>query len=409
MEFDICTRHEVETSVMIAGSEIRATKKRDVTRKGARIFDNHRVGLCSFVGEITDDALLEKGKQAPRHVLCDWEHPQDSIYSRNFVSQPTGSAQTLESAKEAVARLSTEASDFVFSGKVVNLKELVRFTSSRGVQHEVISQRLGWFLEYKHRDSDGILDDFFMSSRSDRLDLDASLAQELPFLRCFDKPATLTAGRYPVIVESSELLEKLSESLRVDCYEEGAALLSGRIGDKVFADKLSISDVSLDPSKGIFMPFDREGTLRQVDRLPLIVDGVFEQTICDRRFAKKYHRQTTGNGVGRFDSNAVLDFNQLLIEPGPTPIDRIIADLPQAIWVRVAVGGEFTDTGSYSTPVMLAFLVENGEIVGRLPQLALRSHLFDMFGSDLIGVAAAGRSVSDPHPYVVFEADVRVS
>ena len=34
-----------------------------------------------------------------------------------------------------------------------------------------------------------------------------------------------------------------------------------------------------------------------------------------------------------------------------------------AIFTVVAIGGDFTDEGDYSTPVMLSYLLENGDFV----------------------------------------------
>ena len=53
----------------------------------------------------------------------------------------------------------------------------------------------------------------------------------------------------------------------------------------------------------------------------------------------------------------------------------------------MASGGDTTPDGHFATPVQLAFLVENGVLVGRLPELNVSGDFFDMLGSGFVGAA----------------------
>ena len=82
---------------------------------------------------------------------------------------------------------------------------------------------------------------------------------------------------------------------------------------------------------------------------------------------------------------------------------EILKGLDQCLLIGIAAGGEFTDEGDYSTPVQLAYMMENGELVGRLPQFSLRSSVQKMFGSDLLEIAKTPFSGIDPNPTLVME------
>ncbi len=48
-------------------------------------------------------------------------------------------------------------------------------------------------------------------------------------------------------------------------------------------------------------------------------------------------------------------------------------------------GGDMTPEGHYATPVQMAYLVENGKLVGRLPELNISGNFFELLGKDYLG------------------------
>ena len=57
----------------------------------------------------------------------------------------------------------------------------------------------------------------------------------------------------------------------------------------------------------------------------------------------------------------------------------------KAIFVVMAAGGDATPDGHFATPVQMAYLMENGELVGRLPDISVAGDFFDLFGKDYLG------------------------
>ena len=53
--------------------------------------------------------------------------------------------------------------------------------------------------------------------------------------------------------------------------------------------------------------------------------------------------------------------------------------------MMIASGGDTTPDGHFATPVQLAFLLEDGKLVGRLPEISIGGNFFDMLGKDYIG------------------------
>lgn len=57
----------------------------------------------------------------------------------------------------------------------------------------------------------------------------------------------------------------------------------------------------------------------------------------------------------------------------------------KAVYVVIASGGDMTPEGHYARPVQMAYLVENGKLVGRLPELNISGNFFELLGKDYLG------------------------
>lgn len=55
------------------------------------------------------------------------------------------------------------------------------------------------------------------------------------------------------------------------------------------------------------------------------------------------------------------------------------------MYVVIASGGDMTPEGHYATPVQMAYLVEKGKLVGRLPELNISGNFFELLGKDYLG------------------------
>ena len=73
------------------------------------------------------------------------------------------------------------------------------------------------------------------------------------------------------------------------------------------------------------------------------------------------------------------------------------------------MGGEFTDKGDYSTPLQLSYLLQKGEIIGRLPQITVRTSINEMFNHGLVEIASDGFHKNSIQPSLFTEMDVIVN
>ena len=169
-------------------------------------------------------------------------------------------------------------------------------------------------------------------------------------------------------------------------YGSGGSLFAGKMGEKLFADDFTVFQ-SRNPQDDIVAPFfDMEGTVNEGYRATLIENGVLEAVMTDKKYANKFGLSLTGSAGGDYDSVPSLSVRNTQIASTGKAVSELL-DGRMGVLVWIASGGDFTSEGAFATPVQLAYLYDGEKLVGRLPELNVSSHLYDMFGKDFCGVS----------------------
>lgn len=69
-------------------------------------------------------------------------------------------------------------------------------------------------------------------------------------------------------------------------------------------------------------------------------------------------------------------------------------------------GGDMTGSGDIGMPVQLAFLYEDGELIGRLPELMLSGNIFEILNQGFIGCAQTGPFCYSEEPVMACRMNV---
>lgn len=390
MRKEILTLKEKETSIEASGNRIMSVRNKYITKSSCRYFSKDQIFSASFVGEINSNILLEEAIGNSESAVS-YDHPLNDIRSssQEDLLKDKSNDDLLPEYQKALSLLTKKFPDFIFSGKA-NIKRVSRtldFLEVGTLKHTF--DVCEWYFLYKHKSSPSIIDGFFGSEDFGSFNILNEVEEYSPYLAAFSNEVTIEQGQYPIIfVDSSQLFSKIMESSRADNYNKGIGLFRDKLGDKVLSDKFTLFDISYDPSAGAMSFFDADGFQRSNPKLAIIQDGVFTTLVTDSRNAHKYSLPLTGNTQRAFDSSAKLGFNTISVRPGKRSIKDILKETPKCLIVEMAAGGDFTDLGDFSTPVQNGFLVENGKIAGKLPQITLTSSVQKMFGSDLVEIAS---------------------
>jgi len=158
---------------------------------------------------------------------------------------------------------------------------------------------------------------------------------EVAIKKCLDSrgPRDLKPGKYDVILEPpaiGELLEWMSMiGFGAKSYQEETSFLSGRLGEKIMSEKMTIYDDGNDPS-GIAMPFDFEGVPKQ--RVYFLNKGVAQGVVYDSVTAKKEGKVSTGHALPPSSRSDPMPLN-VFVEPGNEDEEQMIASMERGILV----------------------------------------------------------------------------
>jgi len=196
-------------------------------------------------------------------------------------------------------------------------------------------------------------------------------------------PRNLPPGRYDVVLEPpavAELLEWLGYTgFGAKSLQEGTGFLTGRLGEKVTGEEVTIYDDGLDP-QGMAMPFDFEGVAKQ--RIVLIERGVAKGVVYDTLTAAKEGKTSTGHGLPPGTGGGPLPLN-LFMEAGDVPLDELPSRMERGILVtRLHYVNGLLDTRRALMTGMTrdgTFFVEDGKVTFPVKNLRFTERILEAF------------------------------
>ena len=178
------------------------------------------------------------------------------------------------------------------------------------------------------------------------------------------KPAP--AGRFTVVISSKAggtmIHEAVGHGLEADLANQGLSVYSGKIGQKVASELITVIDDGY--MKGMYgsAGYDDEGT--PTGKNILIEKGILKGYMYDIVEAMKSEGLPTGNGRRQSYMHTPMPrMTNTYIAPGETNPQEIIEDTKEGILVVKMGGGQVnTVNGDFVFEVSEAYMIENGKI-----------------------------------------------
>lgn len=383
---------KVFSEVKIEESEIVSFNKIDKTVKSFRVHKDGFVGVYMHQGKITDKEGFQKAEErlaAKRPYPFELSGGKRSL---DKVEKLLSDTELLQKARSELAFLKKNFPDFTFSGNVFTDYYSEEHKNSAGMDYSVRDGHNGISICYKHKDSKDLDDGWF--SMNLRKYSSANFRKiAVNFLSNFGKFLKMPEDCI-IMMPEWRLNGKLLESLDAEKLALGTSLLTGKVGQKIFADGLTMKhDVS---KRNIWMNtfWDGEGAIPKGDKLVFIKNGVVVRGYSDKRIAKKYGVEYTGNAWADFTDiphNGKVHFKITPLKKTPKEIlEDLSKETGQTKYAIIPVnysGGGFNAAGEYVMPVQRAYLTDGEKILGEVPPFTMRSNMFDLFGKDFIGVS----------------------
>lgn len=228
--------------------------------------------------------------------------------------------------------------------------------------------------------------------RADELDFEAVAREAIDKTVRGRAPTTVPPGQYTVLLEEYAVGEALSYLSYLGfgalALQEEQSFLTGRLGEQVVGEQISIWDDGLD-RRGLPTGFDFEGVPKR--RVDLIERGVARGVVYDTRTAARDGTRSTGHALPAPNTFGPFAWN-LFMGPGKADKERMVAGIERGLWVtrfhyvnvvqpRQAILTGMTRDGT--------FLIERGEVGPPLRNLRFTQNMLEV----LSAVRAVGSRV----------------
>ncbi len=216
-------------------------------------------------------------------------------------------------------------------------------------------------------------------------------------------PRSVEPGPWTVILEPpaiGELLTYLLSHFSAQSYDEGSSFFSGRLGERFFADGVTIRDDYAHPlAPG--MPFDYEAQPKT--RPTLVERGAVREIVTDSYYAHKLGRPNTGHALPAPNAWGPQALN-VVVDPGSTSADELISQTERGLlisrfwYIRTVDQKRAIVTGMTRDGT---FLIDHGRIAGGVRNLRFNQSIVDalahaVFANDAHRTGGYGYSLVVP-------------
>lgn len=409
MKKEVLIYNSSAESLNIVGGKINSVRFNQETRNTVRVYDDGKIAVVGKLGdadfkEMYDEACKKIDGEGIPYAYLPSKKTVKSIARRKAYSFD----KLLKAGKSLMAKAAKECPGFLIGGKMEYAEYSGQYVNSEGSNLSYEGSAVSVGLQLKDKASSNIMDAFYGATfplygktAADAVVTDLKMLHDAFFTE--KKP--LKNGKYNVIVDSGDLFNLLASSFIAENYVAGGSVLSGKLGQKIFNENLSVY-VDRNPSTNYGCAFyDGEGTVMPDYRTPLILNGVLKNVLANKNTAKLYDLPQGGVSGSAYDGVPSIAVTGLYTKPSDITLKELTEDEP-AIYIAVSSGGDMTNDGVIGLPVMLAFLVENGKISGRVSEFNATGNIFDILGKDFVAVSKDNLFIAEKSGMIVVKADL---
>src|SRR6266568_313631 len=260
---------------------------------------------------------------------------------------------------------------------------------------------------------------FALSTFADISELDPEKLSETTLERAKLNRAQseVSPGKFDVVVDPYAWSEMLfffivsastgySPDLGMRQYKEGRSYLSGRLGEKILGDNVSLDDDVYHPNQA-GPPFDGEGC--QKSKVSLIENGVFRNVVSSRISQHRYGAAATGHELPLPNPLGELPTNLVIRGRGATKTpEQLIGELDKGLLITRFWYVRETEPKTKIVTGMTrdgTFLVENGEIKRPVKNLRFNQSLLELF-SKVDAVSEPVRNFSEFQQFRILQPGI---
>jgi PmbA protein len=192
-------------------------------------------------------------------------------------------------------------------------------------------------------------------------------------------PRKVPTQKVPVIFEprtARMLLGDLFDAVNGGSIYRHASFLTGKLGEKIASEVLTVIDDATMPGLFGSSPFDDEGVTSR--RTMVIERGVLKSYLLNTYTALKLGLKTTGNASRGLAGSSGVGPGNFYIQAGTRSEADLISGIRQGLYITELIGASAnTVTGDYSSGAA-GMWIENGELAYPVSEITVAGNLKQM-------------------------------
>ncbi len=377
-------------SISFENNKLKSVYTKSIRGIGLRVIKDGKIGFSSTTDFRNPEQLVTNalesagfGQEAKFEFQSKNQFKDTKLFDENVVDYPI--EKGIQIGEEAIEKALSVNSDYecgVSIGKGVGKSRLI---NSKGLDTSTRSTSFGTSMDILLVKDNGLL---WIGEGDSSVkvtdDLSKHITKMLNDLKLAEKEVDISTAAYPVVFTSKaigNLLSTFESGCNGKLVQKGVSPLTGKIGEKIMDERISIyDDPTIDYADGSYI-CDDEGVSAR--RTPLFESGVLKNYIFDLQTAGIMNAESTGNGTRSFASQPSPGNSNVIVEPGDMKFEDMIKDMKNGILVDQVLGGGQSNVlaGEFSVNIDLGYLVENGEIVGRVKDCMIAGNVFEVFNN----------------------------
>lgn len=402
MKIEKITLASSDKCINVAAGQVESLRINNDLTNTVRVYDGGNIGVEGKLGNADLDKMVETAKaKLSQGITYPETHSEPRQMHVDTTKHIMDAAEFVPATQRLLARLAKENPQFLFSNKVQLNSSEATYADSDGTDLYYKGNQYVISLAIKYKGSANIMDEFY-GAESDYYDEDEICADVKRKCDAFLTELPQIAEDEIVVVGDLEPIQYAISNFLAEYYFSGASLFNGKLGQKLFSDKFSLL-VDRDPKRQINAKFfDAEGVVNPDFVNYLVKDGVFKGLLTCKKSAAQFGVDNIGNAAAPYDG--VPSFGGACLDVAKC--DKSVQQLARgkAIYLSVSSGGDMTPSGDIAMPAIVAYLLEDGRIKGRLPEFVVSGNLFDILGKDYIGTTDKGFFTFGKQSFFVYKA-----
>ena len=342
-----------------------------------RLWRNGRPGLAVAFGPVDPQLLVDKTLAIAE--LNAVETPQLNSRGKKIypdLGKMLEVDELLAMGRDSIQIIRTAFPEVLCSSQWDCESETTRLVNSLGLDCSYTDTTLSAYIAAEWIRGEDFLAIGDGQTQRDFLEPEKIVQQILQRLRWAKKNVPSPSGKMPVIftAKAADILwETVQAALNGKQVVEGASPWNDRLGQMVMSDKLTITQ---EPATGPYScPFDDEGTPTRP--LIFVKKGKLQLFYADRTVGESLGSGSTGcgfrPGLGSYPTPGLVN---LLIAPGNQSLAELIGSIDRGLIVDQVLGGGAGISGEFSINVDLGYLVQRGEVIGRVKDTMVSGNVY---------------------------------